>query len=146
MNNGVTTIQRYIHVTNILFTLSDDKGHLFEKKQLSYPEPTSDDQNSRPPPSALSLQLEGFASLGTNPFLEFTKFDGRVGIVCHAPPPQYTLPPPPPPSLSLQLEVFASLGTNPFLEFSKFDGRMILYSVEMSIAKLLIRMTKALVN
>jgi hypothetical protein len=48
---------------------------LFEKKSLPYPD---SDLGELAKGSKLSQQIENYASLGENPFLEYAKFDGRV--------------------------------------------------------------------
>jgi hypothetical protein len=41
-------------------------------------------KNNRQTRSALSLQLEEFESATVSPFMEFAKFDGRVGTLMHS--------------------------------------------------------------
>ncbi|KAK3087119.1 hypothetical protein FSP39_001919 [Pinctada imbricata] len=55
----------------------DDKSHLFEKKDLSGSD-ISHPEETKSNVSALSMQLEGFSNHLVNPFLEYSKFDGRA--------------------------------------------------------------------
>lgn len=57
--------------------VAEDKGHLFEKKSLPYPD---SDPGELSKASKLSQQIENYASSGENQFLEYAKFDGRVCI------------------------------------------------------------------
>jgi len=51
-------------------------GEHFERKDLT-PKPATPTSRK----SALSLQLEEFDQNVNNPFMEYAKFDGRVGIL-----------------------------------------------------------------
>lgn len=52
----------------------EEKGHLFDKKQL----PQENEEKKKPKMSSLSWLLENAAITGSNPFLEYAKFDGKV--------------------------------------------------------------------
>lgn len=52
----------------------EEKGHLFDKKQL----PSENEEKKKPKMSSLSWLLENAAITGSNPFLEYAKFDGKV--------------------------------------------------------------------
>lgn len=68
----------HICFSNITFYFKvEDKGHLFEKKSLPYPDSDSGELSKA---SKLTQQIENYASSGENPFLEYAKFDGRVCI------------------------------------------------------------------
>lgn len=56
---------------------AEDKGHLFEKKSLPYPD---SDPGELSKASKLSQQIENYASSGENRFLEYAKFDGRASV------------------------------------------------------------------
>ncbi|XP_053398791.1 target of rapamycin complex 2 subunit MAPKAP1-like isoform X1 [Mercenaria mercenaria] len=60
--------------TNLQY-YAEEKGHLFEKKDLS-PLKWSDTSLI----SRLSEQLDSSASMGENPFIEYAKFDGKASV------------------------------------------------------------------
>lgn len=51
----------------------EERGHLFEKKELPTVKPAQGATLS-----LLTEQLDSSASQGENPFLEYAKFDGKV--------------------------------------------------------------------
>lgn len=54
----------------------EEKGHLFDKKQL----PSENEEKKKPKMSSLSWLLENAAIQGSNPFLEYAKFDGKASV------------------------------------------------------------------
>lgn len=57
---------------------AEEKGHLFEKKEV----PPITVKESTRKGSFLSQQLNTHGMKGDNPFTEYAKFDGRVGVLC----------------------------------------------------------------
>lgn len=55
----------------------EEKGHLFEKKALTV---STEVKKVKPKVSTLSLLLENASIQGTNPFLDYAKFDGKASV------------------------------------------------------------------
>ena len=72
------------HISSFNSITVDDKGLHFEKKELS---PPIDPEKKDVPYSRLADLLESSVNMGENPFLEYAKFDGKVGFMITHPGP-----------------------------------------------------------
>nr|KAG5701742.1 hypothetical protein BaRGS_004344 [Batillaria attramentaria] len=84
-------------------TLSaDERGNLFERKEVGSGENAGDPVSPKRKKSFLAQQLDNISKMGENPFMEYARFDGRssLGVVtkkidiflCMAPPDQRPYP------------------------------------------------------